>query len=134
FNSGQLDPFTPRTNHPQPKLKYARQLVQHRKDRIEVGIGRVRTDPADDRNSARGGRVGGPEEVCVNDCRDDNGARALRPDVFGDEAIAASDDRRPTDQFVRLAEPLQSAGQPAITLTDVAHVSGVVQIEYEGPT
>src|SRR5713226_6809035 len=66
----------------------------------------------------------------VNHGRNDPGARSLTLHVLGNRAVAASYDRGPPNQIVRLAKPLQSGTCAAISRTSIRDVSGVIQIEH----
>ncbi len=92
----------------------AGQAAQRGKNGFQIGIRRMGPNPSEHNRTVRRLASGGPKDIGVYYGGNDSRLSSPAGNVFGDRAVAASDDGGPFDQIVSLAEPFQGLTQTSI--------------------
>src|SRR5437763_8817771 len=92
----------------------ARKLTQRWKYHLQKRKRRVRPYPAEHQRVVLFLTRDRAKALCVNDGRNNDGARAPARDILSYRAVAASYKASPTDQVIRFAEPFQSARKASV--------------------
>src|SRR6267143_1076902 len=95
------------------------QAAQRGKNGLQIGIRRMGPDPSEHHRTIGRLASGGPKDIGVYHGGNDSRLSSPAGNVFGDRAVAASDDGGPFDQIVSLAEPFQSFPQTTISRASI---------------